>query len=710
MEQDRILRHVSTATGIASRQVDATLRLLDKGDTIPFISRYRKEATGGLDEVAIQAIATAREKAEELEKRRDYILTAVESQGKLTDDLKDKLLNADDPAILEDLYMPYKQKRRTKAEIARANGLEPLAKIIMSQRPGNAEAIAAKFRNENVADSRAAIDGASDIIAEWISENNAIRQTVRAAFAREATISAKVVKGKEKEADNYRNYFDFAAPLRRCGSHRLLAIRRGEREGLLRVGISIDEDNIVRRIRSRVVKGDTEASRIVEKAAADSYKRLIKPSIENEFAAASKEEADDSAIAMFAQNVRQLLFAPPLGRKRVLAIDPGFRTGCKVVCLDEQGNLLHNDVIYPTPPKSDTANAARKIANLIEAYRIDAIALGNGTASRETEQFLSSLRYSRDIRVFVVSEDGASIYSASKTARNEFPDKDVTVRGAVSIGRRLLDPLAELVKIDPKSIGVGQYQHDVNQTKLRKSLDFTVESCVNNVGVDLNTASKELLTHVSGLGPQLAQNIVDYRREHGKFRTRRQLLDVPKLGKKAFEQCAGFLRIPGGDNPLDNTAVHPDNYPVVRQMADDAGCSVGTLVADKSIQAAIDPGRYATESCGMPTLLDIMSELEKPGRDPRKTAQAMKFDDDVRTFEDVKEGQVLNGIVTNITQFGAFVDIGIKENGLIHISELSDKFVASPSDVVSLHQQLRVKVKSVDSDRRRISLTLKGID
>lgn len=707
---EKILAFVAGDTGISLKQTSATIKLLDEGATIPFISRYRKEATGGLDETQIQAIATAYEKAQELEKRKKHITETIAAQDKLTPELEKKIAECFDAQTLEDIYLPFKPKRRTKAEIAREKGLEPLARIIMAQNSDDVKRSAMRFVNDNVADTDEAIEGAADIIAEWISENQGVRNTVRNMFSREATVTCKVAKGKEEEAANYQNYFDFSAPLKRCGSHRILAMRRGEREGLLRVDISIPEEKILDRLAERLVKNDTESAQVVEKALTDSYKRLIKPSIENEFASLSKAEADDQAISLFAQNARQLLFAPPLGRKRILAIDPGYRTGCKVVCLDEQGNLLHNDTIYPTPPKSETALAAKKITHLIEVYKIDAIALGNGTASRETEHFLSSLRYNRDVKVFVVSEDGASIYSASKLAREEFPDKDVTVRGAVSIGRRLLDPLAELVKIDPKSIGVGQYQHDVDQTKLKKSLEFTVESCVNSVGVNLNTASKELLTYISGLGPQLAQNIVSYRADNGDFTTRKQLMKVPKLGPKAFEQCAGFLRIPDGENPLDNTAVHPENYRIVEQMAKDCKCTVTDLIKNKEKRERIDISRYVTAETGLPTLTDIMAELEKPGRDPRKGVAVMKFDENIKTFDDLTEGLVLKGIVTNITQFGVFVDIGIKENGLIHISELSDKFVSSASEVVKIHQQVTVKVKSIDRERRRIALTMKQIE
>ena len=707
---EKILAFVAGDTGISLKQTSATIKLLDEGATIPFISRYRKEATGGLDETQIQAIATAYEKAQELEKRKKHITETIAAQDKLTPELEKKIAECFDAQTLEDIYLPFKPKRRTKAEIAREKGLEPLARVIMAQNSDDVKRSAMRFVNDNVADTDEAIESAADIIAEWISENQGVRNTVRNMFSREATVTCKVAKGKEEEAANYQNYFDFSAPLKRCGSHRILAMRRGEREGLLRVDISIPEEKILDRLAERLMKNDTESAQVVEKALTDSDKRLIKPSIENEFASLSKAEADDQAISLFAQNARQLLFAPPLGRKRILAIDPGYRTGCKVVCLDEQGNLLHNDTIYPTPPKSETALAAKKITHLIEVYKIDAIALGNGTASRETEHFLSSLRYNRDVKVFVVSEDGASIYSASKLAREEFPDKDVTVRGAVSIGRRLLDPLAELVKIDPKSIGVGQYQHDVDQTKLKKSLEFTVESCVNSVGVNLNTASKELLTYVSGLGPQLAQNIVSYRADNGDFTTRKQLMKVPKLGPKAFEQCAGFLRIPDGENPLDNTAVHPENYRIVEQMAKDCKCTVTDLIKNKEKREKIDISRYVTAETGLPTLTDIMAELEKPGRDPRKGVAVMKFDENIKTFDDLTEGLVLKGIVTNITQFGVFVDIGIKENGLVHISELSDKFVSSASEVVKIHQQVTVKVKSIDRERRRIALTMKPIE
>lgn len=700
---------ISEKTGISAKQVTATIKLLEDGSTIPFISRYRKEVTGSLNEVEIQAISTAFENFTELEKRKTFILQSIEGQGFLNNELKEKIENCIQENELEDLYLPYKPKRRTKAEIARQRGLEPLAKIIMAQNSPDIKKTAAKFRNEDIQSSDDAISGAADIIAEWISESQSTRNLVRYAFDKYATISCKVAKGKEKDAANYLNYFDYSSPLKKCNSYRILAMRRGEKENLLQVSIDIDKSIILEKIERKYIHSNNECSIIIKEAIADSYKRLIKPSIENEFAASSKESADNSAITLFADNARQLLFAPPLGHKRILAIDPGYRTGCKIVCLDEHGNLLHNDTIYPTPPKSEFVLSAKKISYLIEAYKIDAIALGNGTASRETEKFLQSIRYSRKINIYAVSEDGASIYSASKIAREEFPDKDVTVRGAVSIGRRLLDPLAELVKIDPKSIGVGQYQHDVDQNKLKKALEFTVESCVNCVGVNINTASKELLTYISGLGPQLAQNIVTYRTENGDFTNKEQLLNVPRLGAKAYQQCAGFVRIPNSENPLDNTAVHPENYNIVSKMAKENNCSIAELISNEKIRKSIDLSKYTNKNIGLPTLIDIMQELEKPGRDPRKTITVMQFDDSIKTFEDLQTDMILNGIVTNITQFGVFVDIGIKENGLIHISELSDSYVSSPSDIVKIHQQVRVRIKELDNQRKRIALSMKGI-
>lgn len=703
------INFISERTGISARQVTATTKLLDEGSTIPFISRYRKEATGSLNEVEIQAISMAYENFKELEKRKEFIIQAIEGQGLLSNELEEKIKNCIQENELEDLYLPYKPKRRTKAEIAKKRGLEPLAKIIMAQNTQDINKTAIKYKNEEVQSADDAISGAADIIAEWISENQSTRNIVRNAFEKYAVISCKVSKGKEEEAANYQNYFDYSSSLKKCNSYRILAMRRGEKENLLQVSIDIDKSIILEKIERKYIRSNNECSKIIKDAIADSYRRLIKPSIENEFATLSKENADSTAIALFADNARQLLFAPPLGHKRVLAIDPGYRTGCKIVCLDEQGNLLHNDTIYPTPPKSEITLSAKKLSYLIEAYKIDAIALGNGTASRETEKFLQSIRYSRKINIYIVSEDGASIYSASKIAREEFPDKDVTVRGAVSIGRRLLDPLAELVKIDPKSIGVGQYQHDVDQNKLKKALEFTVESCVNNVGVNINTASKELLTYISGLGPQLAQNIVTYRAENGDFTNKEQLLNVPRLGIKAYQQCAGFVRVPNSENPLDNTAVHPENYNIVSKMAKNCNCSINELISNESIRKSIDLSKYTDNNVGLPTLNDIMQELEKPGRDPRKTITVMQFEESVKSFEDLKTDMVINGIVTNITQFGVFVDIGIKENGLIHISELSDSYVSNPSDIVKIHQQIKVRIKELDEQRKRIALSMKGI-
>ena len=709
MTTDNILSYISEQTSISIHQVKATIALLDDGATIPFISRYRKEKTGSLNETQIQTIALTYEKAQELDKRKQSILSTIEQQGKLTNELRSKIEAIMDANELEDIYLPYKPKRRTKAEIAREAGLEPLAKIIMAQRCYDIQHDAKRFINNKTASIDEAIAGACDIIAEWISENTSIRNIIRKEFDRSAVISCKPVKGKEEEAANYQNYFNYTSPLKRCASYRILAMRRGEKEGLLQVSIDADKEYIIPKIEQRIIRNQSPVADILRTTIADSYKRLLKPSIENEFAASSKETADDSAISLFADNARQLLFAPPLGKKRVLAIDPGYRTGCKVVCLDEQGNLLHNDTIYPTPPRSEYAISSKKITSMVEAYKIDAIALGNGTASRETESFLQSLRYPRPINIYVVSEDGASIYSASKLAREEFPDKDVTVRGAVSIGRRLLDPLAELVKIDPKSIGGGQYQHDVDQTKLKKSLDFTVESCVNSVGVNLNTASKELLTYVSGLGPALAQNIVKYRAENGDFTERKDLLKVPRLGQKAYEQSAGFLRIPGATNPLDNTAVHPENYSLIERMANDNHCSINDLISQKSVREQIDLNKYISDTVGLPTLLDIMNELEKPGRDPRKGVAVLKFDDSIKTINDLKVGMELNGIVTNITQFGVFVDFGIKENGLVHISEISNKYISNPAEIVKIHQHVKVKIKNIDIERKRIALTMKDI-
>lgn len=709
---EQFSKMIAAAMKLQEHRVENTLKLLQGGATIPFISRYRKEATGGMDEVQISEINDRYEKLCELAKRKETIISTIEEQGKMTAELKNRIDNCWDSTELEDIYLPFKPKRKTRAEAARQKGLEPLAIILMMQRENNLMAKAAQFVKGEVKDEEDALKGARDIIAEQINEDERARNQIRNIFTRQAIITAKVVKGKEKEEDaaKYRDYFDFSEPLRRCTSHRLLAIRRGEAEGILKVTISPEEDDeCTDRLERQFVRGNGECSSQVAEAVKDAYKRLLKPAIETEFSAISKEKADEEAIRVFAENLRQLLLAPPLGQKRVMGIDPGFRTGCKVVCLDTQGTLLHNEAIYPHPPKSEEALAARKIVKLVEQYKIEAIAIGNGTASRETERFVTSQRYDREVQVFVVSEDGASIYSASKTAREEFPDYDVTVRGAVSIGRRLMDPLAELVKIDAKSIGVGQYQHDVDQTKLKESLDRTVESCVNLVGVNLNTASKHLLTYVSGLGPSLAQNIVDYRTENGPFASRKELLKVPRMGAKAFEQCAGFLRIPGADNPLDNSAVHPESYAIVEKMAKDMKCTVADLIKDKELRAKIDIKKYVTDTVGLPTLNDIMKELDKPGRDPRQQIQVFEFDKDVKTLDDLREGMELPGIVTNITNFGCFVDIGIKENGLVHISQLADKFVSDPTTVVSIHQHVRVKVMGIDHERKRVQLTMKGL-
>lgn len=709
---EQFSKMIASAMKLQEHRVENTLKLLQGGATIPFISRYRKEATGGMDEVQISEINDRYEKLCELAKRKETIISTIEELGKMTAELKNRIENCWDSTELEDIYLPFKPKRKTRAEAARQKGLEPLAIILMMQRENNLMAKAAQFVKGEVKDEEDALKGARDIIAEQINEDERARNQIRNIFTRQAIITAKVVKGKEKEEDaaKYRDYFDFSEPLRRCTSHRLLAIRRGEAEGILKVTISPEEDDeCTDRLERQFVRGNGECSSQVAEAVKDAYKRLLKPAIETEFSAISKEKADEEAIRVFAENLRQLLLAPPLGQKRVMGIDPGFRTGCKVVCLDAQGTLLHNEAIYPHPPKSEESLAARKIVKLVEQYKIEAIAIGNGTASRETERFVTSQRYDREVQVFVVSEDGASIYSASKTAREEFPDYDVTVRGAVSIGRRLMDPLAELVKIDAKSIGVGQYQHDVDQTKLKESLDRTVESCVNLVGVNLNTASKHLLTYVSGLGPSLAQNIVDYRTENGPFASRKELLKVPRMGAKAFEQCAGFLRIPGADNPLDNSAVHPESYAIVEKMAKDMKCTVADLIKDKELRAKIDIKKYVTDTVGLPTLNDIMKELDKPGRDPRQQIQVFEFDKDVKTLDDLREGMELPGIVTNITNFGCFVDIGIKENGLVHISQLADKFVSDPTTVVSIHQHVRVKVMGIDHERKRVQLTMKGL-
>lgn len=703
-------KRISDLLNINIKYVDNTLELLDSGCTIPFISRYRKERTGGLDEVQITQICELNERMKETAKRKETIIKTISEQGKLTPELEKRINECWEPEVLEDIYMPYKPKRRTRAQVARENGLEPLATIIMLQRDSAPETTARRFISENVKSEEDAIKGALDIIAENVSEDERSRSQLRNAFRRGAIITSKVIKSKADtdEAAKYSDYFDFSEPLKRCSSHRLLAMRRGEKDGILRVSISADDEECVEKLKRLFVRGYGRCSTLVGEAVTDSFKRLLKPSIETEFATLSKENADGDAIAVFAENLRQLMLAAPLGQKRVMGIDPGFRTGCKVVCLDEQGNLLHHEAIFPHPPRNEQIEASTQIKEMVKKYGVEAIAIGNGTASRETDRFVKTLGLADSIQVFTVSEDGASVYSASKTAREEFPDKDVTVRGAVSIGRRLMDPLAELVKIDPKSIGVGQYQHDVDQAKLKKSLDLTVESCVNSVGVNLNTASKHLLTYVSGLGPTLAQNIIDYRTANGAFRSRSQLLKVPRLGPSAFEQSAGFLRIPDAKNPLDNTAVHPESYKIVEKMAKDCGCSVAELIKDKDKRKSIRLDRYVSEKVGMPTLTDIMAELEKPGRDPREQLEEFEFDPNVSTPDDLVEGMVLPGIVTNITNFGAFVDIGVHQDGLVHISQLADRYVSDPTQVVKLHQHVMVKVIEVDRRRNRISLSMKA--
>ena len=704
---------IATSLELNQTKVANTLALLDEGCTIPFISRYRKEKTGGLDEVQIANISQWKDKLTELAKRKETICNTIDEQGKLTPELKGRIDNTWDSTTLEDIYLPYKPKRRTRAQVARQQGLEPLAQIILLQREPNPENVARAYVKGEVKDVDAAIKGAQDIIAETISENEQTRQQVRNAFKREAIISSKVIAAKKDEegAQKYTDYFDFSEPLRRCNGNRLLAMRRGESEGFLRVNITIDDEETTERLQRHYVKGRGACAKLVEEAVADAYKRLIEPSVENEFAAASKEKADEEAIGVFSLNLRQLLLAAPLGQKRVMGVDPGIRTGCKVVCLDAQGNLLYHDVVYPFTSRGNEHAAKMEFEKIAGRFKVEAIAVGNGTASRETADILRLAGNDAHPRipVYVVSEDGASVYSASKTARDEFPDEDVTVRGAVSIGRRLMDPLAELVKIDPKSIGVGQYQHDVDQTKLKKSLDTTVESCVNLVGVNVNTASLLLLTYISGLGPTLAKNIVDYRRENGAFTSRAQLKKVPRLGPAAFEQCAGFLRVDGAKNPLDNSAVHPERYAVVENMAKDLGCSVGELIGSNEKIRQIPLEKYVTAEVGMPTLNDIVAELEKPGRDPREDLEEFAFDERVHTVADLVPGMLLPGIVTNITKFGAFVDVGVHQDGLVHVSQLANRFVADPAEVVKLHQHVQVKVVEVDTKRNRISLTMKGV-
>jgi len=725
MEKNIFAQLIASALNLQERAVGATIALLEEGCTIPFISRYRKERTGGLDEVQIAAISDRYEKLQEIQKRKETVIKTITDLEKMTPELEKRIHDCWDATELEDIYLPYKPKRRTRAQVAREQGLEPLAKILLLQRERDPERAAERQLStlHSQLSTEEALKGAQDIIAETVSEDERSRQQLRNAFSRQAFITSKVVKAKADtdEAAKYSDYFDWEEPLKRCSSHRLLAMRRGESEGILRISISPDDEEAVDRLKRHYVYGNTPCGKLVAEAVDDGYKRLLKPAIETEFAALSKEKADEEAIRVFAENLRQLLLGAPLGQKRVMGVDPGFRTGCKVVCLDAQGNLLHHEAIFPHPPVNKRTESALAIQKMIQKYQIEAISIGNGTASRETNNFIKDVlagRFNIDTKkqtetlkpqVFTVSEDGASVYSASKIARDEFPDEDVTVRGAVSIGRRLMDPLAELVKIDPKSIGVGQYQHDVDQTKLKHSLDQTVESCVNLVGVNLNTASQHLLMYVSGLGPTLAKNIVDYRRDNGAFTSRAQLKKVPRLGPSAYQQCAGFLRIPGAKNPLDNSAVHPESYAVVEQMAKDQGCSVTDLINNKEKREAIDIKRYVSDEIGIPTLTDIMKELEKPGRDPREQLEEFEFDKNVNTIDDLEEGMILPGIVTNITNFGAFVDIGVHQDGLIHISQIANRRIAHPTDVVKLHQHLKVRVIEVDHRRHRISLSLKGL-
>lgn len=702
---------IAAALALSEKAVENTLELLEEGCTIPFISRYRKEKTGNMDEVKIEAVAQANEKYKEMAKRKETILKTIGEQGKLSAELQQRIDNCWDATELEDIYLPFKPKRRTRAQVAREQGLEPLAQLLLLQRERNPEQAARKFVGDKVSDVEAALQGAKDIIAETVSENEQSRNQIRGEFRRGAIITSKVVAKKkdEEDAQRFSDYFDFSEPLKRCPSHRLLAMRRGEAAGFLRVSISVDEETCITKLKRHYVHGFGECQALVGEAVDDAFKRLLKPSIETEFAAQSKQKADEEAIVVFAENLRQLLLAAPLGQKRVMAVDPGFANGCKTACLDAQGNLVHHEIVYPHPPRSKRMEATAAMKRMVRQYQVEAMAVGNGTASRETSEWLSEIDFEHPVDVYVVSEDGASIYSASKIAREEFPDEDVTVRGAVSIGRRLMDPLAELVKIDPKSIGVGQYQHDVDQSQLKKSLDSVVMSCVNSVGVNLNTASQHLLTYVSGLGPTLAKNIVEYRRENGAFSSRSQLKKVPRLGPSAYEQCAGFLRIPGARNPLDNSAVHPERYSLVETMAKDQGVTVKQLVEDKALQKKIDIRKYVSGEVGMPTLTDIMAELDKPGLDPRGEVEKFEFDASIKTIEDLQVGMVVPGIVTNITKFGAFVDIGVHNEGLVHVSQMANRYVSDPSEVVKLHEHVMVRVTEVDLKRKRIALSMKQL-
>lgn len=709
MRKDKILEKIAGLSGASKAQVINVLELFDQGATIPFVARYRKELTGSLDEVALARIKEEDERFGELEKRKETILKSIGEQNLLTPELQATIENCYQLNELEDIYLPYKPKRRTRATIAREKGLEPLAELLMKQMERDPASRALRFLNDQVQDVEEALAGARDIIAETVNEHNGARNIVRNSFSKEAVIASKVAKGKEEEGMKYRDYFDSSEPLNRCPSHRLLAMRRGEKEGFLKLAVSPDDDRTVGRLEKYFVTSQNGSSEQVALAIRDAYKRLLAPSIETEFFNDSKQRADLEAIKVFTENLRQLLLAPPLGQKRVMGIDPGFKSGCKVVCLDAQGNLLHNETIYPHPPQSEVNQAMRKISSLIGSYKIDAIAIGDGTASRETENFFKKMRFEKELQVFVVSEDGASVYSASKIARDEFPQYDVTVRGAISIGRRLMDPLAELVKIDPKAIGVGQYQHDVDQKMLQSSLEVSVASCVNKVGVDLNTASSHLLNYVSGLNATLAQNIVEYRKENGPFPSREALRKVPRMGPKAYEQCAGFLRISGAGNPLDNSAVHPERYKLVEKIAADLGTPLAELIGKEQLTANIDLNKYVSKEVGLPTLTDILTELSKPGRDSRLGIKHFEFADGIYSMQDLIPGMVLPGIVTNITRFGAFVDVGIKQDGLVHISEMADRFVSDPAEIVKLQQHVKVRVVEVDIPRKRIAFSMKGL-
>lgn len=709
MERTHI-QTISKSLSLPSGDIKNTLALLEEGATVPFISRYRKERTGGLDETQVIEIREAFKKLVDIERRKSTILSTIRDQGLLTSSLQSQINSADTFTELEDLYLPFKPKKRTRASVAIKKGLEPLARILFQQNEANVALAAKEYLNDEVTTKEEALQGARDIIAEWISEDQRSRELVRRIFEKEAMVYARAARGKEEEGQKYKDYFEFQQSWHRCPSHRILAIKRGFEEGYLNYSVTLEAGKAVRLLQKHHIKGDSEASIHIKAAVEDGYKRLIRPSIESEFKTMLKERADDEAISVFTENLRQLLLAPPLGQKRTLAIDPGYKSGCKVVCLDGQGNLLHNENIYPHAPQNEKGPATRKISSMVESYSIEAIAIGNGTAGRETEAFIRKIKYNRDVRVYVVNENGASVYSASPAAREEFPQYDVTVRGAVSIGRRLMDPLAELVKIDPKSIGVGQYQHDVNQVKLKEGLDQVVESCVNHVGVNLNTASKHLLTYVSGLGPQLAGNIVEYRRENGPLPDREALKKVKRMGDKAYEQAAGFLRIENSPHPLDNSAVHPERYPIVEKMAKDLNTTISELVEQSSLLGKIDIRKYVTDEAGIPTLKDILAELEKPGRDPRQGIKVFEFHPDVFKIEDLRTGMILPGIVTNITKFGAFVDVGVKQDGLVHISNMKDEFVSDPGEVVHLNQHVMVKVLEIDKERKRVQLSLKDVE